>query len=170
MLSIGMTAHAKTLTVGNSGDGNLHTLAVKSDGTLWGWGLNLYGQLGLGSTKNQLEPKKITDNVVSVSTGSRHSIILKADGIVYTSGANDYGQLGDGTTTNKYEPVTLGKDLLNYSAKPIKLMDNVKSAAAGGKHSLVIKTDGTLWAFGDNYEGELGGADTADDDDWLMQP
>lgn len=68
MLSIGITAQAKTSTVVNSIDGNLHTMAVKSDITRWGWGLNLYGELGLGSTKNQLEPKKITDNVVAVST------------------------------------------------------------------------------------------------------
>ena len=123
-----------------------HTIATKSDNSLWAWGKNSDGQLGDGTTTNKTTPVKIMDNVVSTSAGGRHSLTIKNDGSLWAWGYNSDGQLGDGTTTNK--------------TTPIKIMDGVVSTSAGVLHSLAIKNDGSLWAWGYNSDGQLGDGTT----------
>lgn len=90
-----------------SGDYGGHSLALKSDGTVWSWGFNGYGQLGDGTTTNRATPVQVVglSDVVAIAAGSFHSLARKKDGTVWAWGLNDAGQLGDGTTTNRTTPV-----------------------------------------------------------------
>src|SRR3989344_1483851 len=117
-----------------------HTIAIKSDGTLWAWGYNLYGQLGDGTTSQRNSPVQIgTDNNwVSISAGGYHTIAIKSDGTLWAWGSNDYGQLGDGTMVDKTTPAQIGTDA------------NWVSISAGDYHTIALKSDGTLWAWGRN--------------------
>ncbi|GIO86416.1 chromosome condensation regulator [Paenibacillus faecis] len=134
--------------------GGKNTAAIKTDGSLWMWGKNYYGQLGNGTTKNSLVPVKVMDNVAAVSLGgssvtSGYTAAIKTDGSLWMWGANDYGQLGNGTT----------KD----SLIPVKVMDNVASVSLSEfRHAAAIKTDGTLWVWGRNGQGQLGNGTTND--------
>jgi hypothetical protein len=80
---------------------------LKSDGTVWDWGYNNFGQLGNGNTSNQSTPVQVTDltGVVAVAGGYYHSIALKNSGTVWDWGYNNYGQLGNGNTSNQSTPV-----------------------------------------------------------------
>ncbi|MBS4042710.1 MAG: PKD domain-containing protein [Chitinophagaceae bacterium] len=130
--------------------GTQHTLAIKSDGSLWAWGLNNFGQLGDGTSANKNTPQQIGNayNWLSVSAGYYFSIGLKTDGTIWAWGRNDYGQLGNGTNTNSNVPIQVGS------------ASNWAKLAAGSFHSLAIKTDGTLWAWGANNHGQLGNGTT----------
>ena len=123
-----------------------HSLFIKSDGTLWAWGNNGYGQLGDGTTTNRSVPVQVgtATNWASVAAGENHSVALKTDGTLWAWGYNYYGQLGDNTTTTRYAPVQIGTDT-HWAA-----------VAAGENHTVALKTDGTLWAWGYNYYGQLG--------------
>jgi alpha-tubulin suppressor-like RCC1 family protein len=129
--------------------GRLHSLALKSDGSVWAWGYNLQGQLGDGTTINRTSPVAVSglsSGVVAVAGGSGdHSLALKADGSVWSWGYNSQGQLGDGTTINRTSPVAVSG-----------LSSGVVAVAGGGYHSLALKADGSVWAWGDNFSGQLG--------------
>jgi alpha-tubulin suppressor-like RCC1 family protein len=92
--------------------GDSHTVAVKTDGTLWAWGFNGSGQLGDGTTTNRLVPVRVgTDNHwASASSGNGHTAAVKTDGTLWAWGNNADGQLGDGTTTIRLTPVRVGTD------------------------------------------------------------
>ena len=127
--------------------GTRHTMAIRSDGSLWAWGYNnLYGALGDGTLTSHDAPIKIMDSVRSVSAGDDNTMAIKTDGSLLAWGNNYSGKLGDGTTTN--------------SRTPVKIMDSVRSISAGGNHTLAIKTDGSLWAWGSNGYGYLGDGTT----------
>ena len=136
--------------------GQFHSLALKSDGTLWAWGLNASGQVGDGTTLfDKKSPVQIgSDNHwVSIAGGQEHSLALKSDGTLGTLwawGRNSYGQLGDDTIADKHSPVQIGSD------------NHWVSIAAGQFHSLALKSDGTLWAWGHNSYGQLGDDTIAD--------
>ncbi len=87
-----------------------HTLALKTDGTLWAWGDNANGQLGIGNTTNQISPVQVgtANNWASVAIGARHSLALKSDNTLWAWGRNDEGQLGIGNYPDQYSPVQLG--------------------------------------------------------------
>lgn len=127
--------------VASASAGERHSLAIKTDGTLWAWGDNYYGQLGDGTNEDRRSPVKIMDNAVAVSAGNKHNLVLKADGTLWTWGENDRGQLGDGTVENRNSPV--------------HILDNVKTMCAGGKHSMAVKTDGSLFVWGNGTSGQL---------------
>jgi alpha-tubulin suppressor-like RCC1 family protein len=131
--------------------------AIKTDGTLWAWGFNGYGgQLGDGTTTNLNTPTQIgtANNWKNISSGIEHRLALKTDGTIWSWGANSYGQLGNGnndnTNPNNYIPTQAGT------------ASNWKSVSAGNGHSFAIKTDGTLWAWGRNYSGQLGDGTNVD--------
>ncbi len=127
--------------------GNYHSLVLKTDGSLWGMGNNGSGQLADGTTINRSAPVPILpDGVRAIAAGADHSLMVKTDGSLWTVGGNLYGQLGDGndgSSANRSTPVEV-------------FTSGVQSVAAGYNHSLVLKADGSLWAMGSNFSGELG--------------
>ena len=133
---------------------NRHTVAIRTDGSLWAWGSNNYGQLGDGTETNKNTPTRIgTDtNWKSVSTGSEHTIALKTDGSLWAWGSNVFAQLGDGTGGGGFDDNSGNK---NIQTK-IGTDTNWASVSAGGYHTVAIKTDGSLWAWGNGDSGRLG--------------
>ncbi len=129
------------------------SLAIRQDGTLWSWGYGLRGRLGLGDdTSDRTRPTRVgTASAWStVSAGNSHTLALKQDGALWGWGMALYGALGvgDSNTSDRNRPVRVGTD------------SDWSTIAAGGSHSLALKQDGTLWAWGRNYFGDLGLGDT----------
>ena len=132
--------------------GGEHTVAIKSNGTLWTWGRNNYGELGNGTTDYKHIPSPIADPDssiawVAVSAGNAHTVAIKSNGTLWAWGYNNYGQLGDNTITYSLKPIQIGKD-------------RWKGVTAGGASTMAIREDGTLWAWGDNRKGQLGDGTT----------
>ena len=128
--------------------GNNHTVALKTDGTLWSWGYNGEGQLGTNDTRTRSTPVTIFlggTNWKSIACGRLHTIAIKTDGTLWSWGYNFYGNLGDNTRTYRSTPVTT---LLGGT--------NWKSIASQRYHTVALKTDGTLWSWGYNQFGQLG--------------
>ena len=125
-----------------------HTLFIKENGSLWGFGANQNGQLGDGTTTARDDPFQIVvSEVVTAAASGYHSLFIKTDGSLWAMGLNNYGQLGDGTTVDRYSPVKV-------------LDDGVIAVAAGSGHTLFLKEDGSLWAMGWNHRGQLGDGTT----------
>ena len=124
-----------------------HSNAIKSDGTLWTWGYNRYGQLGIGNTTNQYSPVQVGEdtNWSIVALGVSHTSALKSDGTLWAWGSDSYGQLGIGNTNQYNSPEVVGNDN-DWS----EIICGMKFFTMG------IKSDGSLWAWGDNQYGQLG--------------
>ena len=136
-----------------------HTVAVKTDGTLWAWGANGYGQVGDGTIQTGAErdpyvkkasPIRIGSATTwqSVAVGGSHTVAVRTDGTLWAWGNNNSGQMGDGTNTDRTSPVQIGSET------------TWQSVAAGDYHTLAVRTDGTLWAWGNNYHGQVGDGTT----------
>ncbi|USK85686.1 hypothetical protein [Peribacillus asahii] len=149
--------------------GRYHTLAVKSDGTIWTWGNNERNQIGDGKTgsslmKNVLVPYQVKSltKVKSVSGGTYYSLAVKSDGTVWSWGFNDASQLGIVKTSayqNKPAKV-LGEDGKGY-------LNQIKQADGGYRHTLAVANDGSLYTWGENTYGKLGiGTETSIYDVW----
>jgi RHS repeat-associated protein len=126
--------------------GQYHTLALRSDGTVWAWGYNSYGQLGNGTSTNYYSPLAISGvgNVVGVAAGAYHTVALCSNGTVWAWGYNNSGQLGDGTMVSQPAPERLGA------------ISNVVAIAAGQYHTVALCADRTVWTCGYNGYGQLG--------------
>ncbi|MHB9095089.1 MAG: RCC1 domain-containing protein, partial [Eubacteriales bacterium] len=140
-------------------DGYYHTVAVKSDRTVWAWGDNRYGQLGIGDLVNRPTPMQVKGRdgsgyltgITAVATGEMHTLALKSDGTVWAWGDNGYGQLGyvtaNGAANDSYTPVPVqGPDGTGY-------LTDIIAVAAGSAHSIALKSDGTVWTWGQNAYG-----------------
>ena len=127
-----------------------HNLAAKTDGTVWAWGRNQFGQLGNGTTNQSNVPVQVSNlgGVIGVAGGSYHSVALKSDGTVWTWGFNGSGQLGNGTTANSSTPVRAGT------------LTGMTSVAAGCNFTVALRSDGTVWDWGQNSNGQLGNGTT----------
>lgn len=140
----------KGAPTGSLAGGEDHSVAVKSDGTVWASGINNYGQLGNGTTTNSTSPVQVKNltGVTQISAGGDQSIALKSDGTVWDWGLNNYGELGNGTTTNSSTPVEVSN------------LTGATAVSEGFYFGLALKSDGTVWAWGDNNYGQLGNGTT----------
>ncbi len=170
--------------------GGRHTLALKSDGSLWAWGQNSSGQLGDGSFNDSKTPQQIGTDFKAIASGSKHSLGLKNDGSLWAWGNNDYGQLGDGSKTTSLVPKLIGTGFSKISSSyefnlalkndgslwswGLGLLGHLKShsdvplqigtgfsAISAGKHSMALKSDSSLWTWGNNDYGQLGDGTTS---------
>ena len=135
-----------------------HSIALASDGTVYTWGFNQYGQLGNNTTTNSRSPIAVQTagtplsgkTIVQVAAGADHSLALDSDGALYAWGSNAYGQLGNGTTTNSSVPIAV-----KIAGTPLA-GKTIVQIAAGANHNMVLTSDGTVYAWGWNYHGQLG--------------
>lgn len=125
-----------------NGSGN--TFLLKSDGSLWATGNNIYGELGDGTSTRKLTWEQVGNGVadIDVSQDGFRSCMLKKDGSLWASGQNSASQFGNGTTT--------------YSSTWVNVAGDVAGMCAGYRASFLIKKDGTLWTAGSNYYGDAG--------------
>jgi len=151
------TASASPIQIGTDTNwskvyaGELHSMAIKTNGTLWAWGTNAWGYLGDGTQTSRNSPVQIGAGTdwASIALGDRHSLGIKTNGTLWAWGYNDQGQVGDGTSGNfRTSPVQIGT------------ATNWKSVAAGYFHSIGLKTDGTLWSWGYGANSALGQGNT----------
>jgi alpha-tubulin suppressor-like RCC1 family protein len=138
-------------TVSGSRD---HTVALKTDGTLWAWGNGLDGQLGTSHADFAWTPEQVGADTdwKTVAASDQFTLAVKNDGTLWAWGDNGHGQLGQGSVGGTaLSPEQVGTDT------------NWSTVAARGNHVLALKTDGTLWAWGDNSDGALGDGTSGSD-------
>ena len=114
------------------------TMAIKTDGSLWGWGYNEHGDLGDGTREARPYPTLIQEGTswATIALSSRHTLGIRTDGSLWAWGDNWNGQLGDGTTTSRLSPVQVG----TYT--------DWTDVAAGFGYTIAIRADGSLWVWG----------------------
>ena len=136
-------------------------IALKSDGTVWTWGFNNYGELGDGTTTNSATPLQVLGSggsghlsgVSAIMGGEVHNLALKSDGTVWAWGWNAMNMVGDGTALTRAFPVQVSG------------LSSIVSLGSRGYHSLAVKSDGTVWAWGWDRNGALGnGVDDSNSD------
>jgi len=131
----------------------LHTMAIKTDGTLWTWGYNFYGNLGDGTTTYRSSPVQISGGgtnwkELATGTSSANGAAIKTDGTlwIWGKGRDGYGNLGIG-------PSGVGVD----KSTPVQIAGTTwRQISIGYNHTLATKTDNTLWAWGSEDNGQLG--------------
>ncbi|NWF84209.1 MAG: hypothetical protein HXY18_10305 [Bryobacteraceae bacterium] len=120
-----------------------HLIVLTTDGTVWAWGSNEWGQLGTARRASApfWHQVDLPARIVAVAAGAQHTVALDERGFVWAWGGNADGQLGDGTLVWRHEP------------RPVRGLENVVSIAAGINFTLALRTDGTVWAWGSNWSG-----------------
>ncbi|WP_052263403.1 RCC1 domain-containing protein [Geobacter pickeringii] len=136
--------------------GGLHSVALRTDGSVWTWGSNNYGQLGLGDTVDRYAPVQVSlpGPVKLIAAGGAFSVVVTTDDRIYVWGYNGFGQLGQ-------NPASLPSSSTPQQV-PITGIGTIKAVAAGLDHILVMNNQGTIWAWGYNGYGQLGNGTTAD--------
>jgi alpha-tubulin suppressor-like RCC1 family protein len=125
---------------------NAHACAIRTDGTLWCWGLNANGQLGLGNTTQQTSPVQVgaVNTWSGVTTGEFYTCATRTNGTLWCWGLNASGQLGLGNSAQQTSPVQVGT------------ASNWKAVDAAYDHTCATRTDGTLFCWGSNANGRVG--------------
>ena len=142
-------------TIAQTADiGACNSLILCDSGRVMATGYNSYGELGNGGIGNAAyEPQYVNllTDIIAVQGGWLNALALKNDGTVWAWGSNTYGQIGDSTfNDNVLTPVQV------HGPGNVGFLSNIKAISAGVIHSLALKNDSTVWAWGDNSFGELG--------------
>ena len=135
------------------------SFAIKTNDTLWGWGRNTFGALGLGDTTNRSSPVQVGSltNWFLVGGGYFYNAAIKTDGKLWTWGFNYGGRLGVGDTTNRSSPVQVGSLTDWKGSSNDEVLDDGHTKFGVGNYGLtVIKSDGTLWGWGRNNYWTIG--------------
>ena len=154
--------------------GGSHSLALGSDGNVYAWGANSSGRLGDGTTSPRYTPVRVKTpdrktypdlpadfTYLQVSAGGDHSLALGSDGNAYACGSNGYGRLGDGTGGSRNAPVRVKTpDRSTYPDLPADF--TYLQVSAGYYHSLAVGSDGNVYAWGLNGNGQLGDGTTTE--------
>ena len=136
-----------------------HNLALKSDGTVWAWGDNTFGQL-TGGFAIQKSPMQVTGpngtldwggdgkpvHIIAISCGANHSLAIQDDGTVWSWGQNTFGQIGNGFTANA----------VRSPYRVTGIPGPVKLVSGGRTHTLVLTVAAQRWAWGEGEQAELG--------------
>jgi alpha-tubulin suppressor-like RCC1 family protein len=125
-----------------------HSLGVRRNGTIWGWGYNGSGRLGDGTTTSRLSPVSVVGGFTDwcqVSAGGGHSLGVRTNGTAWAWGNGQCGQLGNNNTNLQNSPVSVVGGFTDWCR-----------VSAGSAHSLGLRSNGTLWAWGFNTSGQLG--------------
>ena len=137
--------------------GEYYTMALMTDGTIWGTGRNIYGQLGLGYSGTFATLTQITSDIsgctpISISCGANHTMVLMTNGSIWGTGLNTSGQLGVGDTSNRN---TLTRITSNIGGR------TPNTISCGYNHTISLMTDGSIWGTGLNTSGQLGLGDSS---------
>lgn len=139
----------------SAGPGGFTSYALKADGTVWAWGYDGLGQLGNGRSDENAHPLPVAvsnlTGVVAIGAGSSHALAVRSDGTVRAWGSNQYGQLGAVTTAS----CTTYKYPCSTTPVTVQNLAGVSTVAGGGNFSLALKSDGSVWGWGENGYGQL---------------
>jgi len=156
--------------------GGAFSVAIDNTGAVWAWGYNGFGQLGNKSTTDSNVPKQVVledgtplPNIKAIAAGLDHVLALDGNGAIWAWGYNGLGQLGVGTTTNSSIPVQVPAFTAALITSPFTV-DGVSPILAAGHHTLARKSDGKLYAWGDNAYGQLGFAPPTNLDTFRSTP
>lgn len=140
--------------------GGKHMAALKNDGTVWTWGYNQYGQLGDNTSgdADKSAPVQVKVSafnnltaVIAISAGFDHTLALKSDGTVWACGYNSSGQIGDDTLFDK----NVATQVVDNAGTGF--LSDIVEVAVGTDHSVALANNSTVWAWGDNEWGQVGG-------------
>ena len=155
-VQVGLGSNPPLTNVTKLGGRTYFSLAVKADGSIWGWGMNWNGQMGNGTIMptgpqvlnpvmvSNSQPGHVVNNPLQVSCGYTYGLALLTNGMVWSWGTGLHGELGAGTNTQSLIPIQ------------VPGVSNITAVSSGWKHTLALKSDGTVWAWGLNGHGELG--------------
>ncbi|WP_426748872.1 MopE-related protein [Myxococcus faecalis] len=132
--------------------GQTHSLALDMDGTVWAWGKNDFGQVGLGSTGGLVTvPTRVSglSGIQAISANGNFSLALGQDGRVWGWGQNASGQVGKGAVSTA-----------EATPRQVNSLPTIRAIAAGHNHALALDADGKVWAWGKNDFGQLGTGST----------
>lgn len=137
--------------------GGARSFAIDTNGYLWAWGNGSYGRLGNGISAHSYVPVRVlgpsiisNERVIQVAAGDVHTLALTASGRVFSWGAGWNGRLGHGNGDSLGVPTHISAVGLNHADH------RIEHIAVGGAHSIAIRSDGTVWTWGDNGSGQLG--------------
>lgn len=175
--TVSATVAVVSSTPGSIAAGEQHTCAVKTDGTVWCWGLADSGQLGDGTLGDanavRLHPVQVIQGagmltgVKAVAAGWFTTCALKTDGTVWCWGYDGFAQLGDGTIgTGRYQTRLTPVQVILGSGK----MTGVIAIATGGEHTCALRSGGTVWCWGDDFTGALGDGTRGNANHIRLQP
>lgn len=139
--------------------GAYFTMALKADGTLYGWGNNDYGVLNIhwNLTNCVTTPTVIATGVRSVEAGNHNAYFIKSDNSLWVTGDGQKGQRGQGNEMSYFD--TVSNTTKRYHYYPEQVDTDVRSVSAGTSHMLYLKNDGTMWGCGFDDEYQMGRGD-----------
>jgi alpha-tubulin suppressor-like RCC1 family protein len=135
--------------------GYYHSCAIRSNGTVWCWGYGSNYQLGNGVRANRhgaVQVQNLTD-AVRVDGGTNMTCAVKSNGTAWCWGVNSQGALGDGSALNSLSPAPV-----QVKTSSLEALTHAVDLALDQVHACVVKSNGTVWCWGRNAEGQLGNA------------